>query len=504
MAQLKQYHQVKALLCAALLCVCAGLVACRSVPGGMPDTPWNDGQTVPPDGTDGVIPSVEDNSQPDDSGDAVLAYLEESMAALPRADFGGATITIATDFPSLFAPESDEGLIDKAIYVRNSLLEETYHIQLAVKDVAPALAHSEINRAVLAGEQYADFVSLPMVNLGNLAASGLLLNLRSVPFIDFEAECFADAGAQALTVQDRTYALFGDALLQSDFTWGVMFNADLMEQLGCKSPYTLYRDGRWTWQELLTAAECAPLDLNQNGRRDMADRYGQSSLYNSSDYINAVYLSGGHPYFAEDEDGYPAMSFYTPQMQDALSMIGQVTRESNSLPPLSEPGEDALTAFSEGRLLFLVYRVSGIKSLDSIDFRYGLVPLPKWSADQQTHFSYLDSHAYGISVPVNHSNTERTGLVLSGFYTASNRLLADAIKSDYVNFYLPDNTSALMLNEITRNATTDLAYFLGEGYPDIAEASYEILYSVINRRLNFQTLYEQNEKLFGQFVRDVF
>lgn len=76
----------------------------------------------------------------------------------------------------------------------------------------------------------------------------------------------------------------------------------------------------------------------------------------------------------------------------------------------------------------------------------------------------------------------------------------NTVETAWTYYYLRSNDSALAMRKVLENRVYDIAFAYGEGFPDFAIASYELLSSVVENGANFSYLYAQNKEPFGAFM----
>ena len=424
---------------------------------------------------------------------------EDYFAALPSADYGGREFVIAATDPQFVGSEEQSGIIGGYLYNRNRAIEEKFNIKITVKTVSEA----EVQTGLMAQTDdapFADLLYAPMEESARCAGQNLLMNLYSVPFFDYDAPYCEPETQKNLTVADTAYSIYGDAAFDQRAAWCVFYNKDLLSAAGF-SPEKTVSEGTWTWDELLTESESVRADLNENGRMTAdTDRFGYSAAMNTTALCRAAFATFGKHYFARDNDGLYAMDFDITEDDDYVSILRRLCVTEPTLFPMRNPGSAAYDAFSENRLAFFMGPLSYASTLAYSEINWGILPMPNRFADTEYKSLVDPMTACGYSVPYGVRDSDLCGRVLTALYAYEASHGAEIVQNAWIYYYLRDNTSAAMLTPILQNRVYDIAYTCGEGYPDFAIASYELLSSVMENNVRFSTLYAQNKETFGAFM----
>ena len=137
-------------------------------------------------------------------------------------------------------------------------------------------------------------------------------------------------------------------------------------------------------------------------------------------------------------------------------------------------GMDAVTEFSEGRILFYVYETSLTAALANSKTEWSVVPLPKYSVEQENYNSWLDSSAIGIGFFNTNVDSVRAGRILNCILAASYEHIREATDMAYINYYLRNNSSAVALTKyVFNNPFTDATVLYSSGIEDIRSVTVE-------------------------------
>ncbi len=480
---LKKTHA--AVIFAALLAVM--LAACTNVPN-IPDVSDTSSEASGADG----------ESQPE----AVLSA-EEWMETLEERDYTGQKLVIATAAEGFVVPDDEEesGLIDAAAEKRNELIEDKYGVVIEEKKVQSSTLQSQLASAAASGTQYADAVLTTAREISSLAAGGGLLNLFSLPYFDMQAGYIDGALADDSVIGNTCYAIYGSATGVENSVWAVFYNKKLLSDAGYPSPEALVRNGEWTFDKMYEIAKTVAADtMNKRSPDSSRDIFGYSSYNNDDDWLMALWQSGAQKALGNDTDGHAALCYDYAASQAVLNTLNDFVNSKAMYPSAKSA---VLSAFSEDRIAFLIYRLDFAATLAENGADWGLLPVPA-ILDAAGQVSPVDSNVFGLCVPAFLENSERTGILLNAFFAASHGHVRQAFVDNYVNYYLSDNDEALMLEHIIDAASVDASVLYADGYSGIASVTTDILTDIIKNGGTLQSRVEPLINTFENFVQNTF
>jgi len=424
---------------------------------------------------------------------------------IPNEDFGGREFVIATTDEAFTDSQEDSGIIGKALFKRNRAIEEKFNIKIKAVPVKDTLLQTQLQSAQNSGQF--DLIYAPMDTISVCGANGLLMNIYSVPLFGVEKEYAQGNITKSLSQNDTAFGVYGNAAYDDRNMWCVYYNKDILCELGYSDIYSLVDDGSWTWEKFLEISNKALSDLDGNKRMSKSkDRYGYSSLMNTSSFASAVFASFGKTYFSRDDEGFFRMDFAQSKENKYFDLLKRICLTDSSKFPGNDPGTEAFDAFSQGRLAFLCEKLSIAASLAYIPANWGILPMPKMSDWQDKYYTLLDGSTHGFAVPQKVSDSNLAGKVLDAvyLYDYSFGKEENTVKTAFTYYYLRDSSSSNAISLIKEGKVYDAAFAFGEGMPDFSLASYGLLRSCLENNISFDQLYAQNEKPFSSFVRSEF
>ena len=339
-------------------------------------------------------------------------------AALPEVDYDGYAFTILTlkDYSSryhLTADETNGEPLNDATYERNNKIYDRLGVEITThEDDSTAAA---LQNAVASGDTtYSMVLPHPNAEVGllKMVSLGLLYNQNELPVVDWSKPWWNDNARQTLSIKDTAYLASGDYSLTCQGMQGILFNKELMTNLGITANlYELVREGKWTMDAFLPLVEAAPADLNGDGKRTADDQFG--ILPNNIGYCWQIAM--GQPFTAKDADGYPRAAMKTERMQRIVELCCQMATSDacfvTSYSYATYDTSDFKKIFTEGRTLFAALDIGGLyATLRDIEIDFGIGPFPKFDEAQDGYKTFCGAGIEGV--PIHIEDPQRTGVIL--------------------------------------------------------------------------------------------
>lgn len=359
---------------------------------------------------------------------------------------------------------NSSNIVEYAIYQRNTMVEEQYNCFLKVTNNKSCA--TSLRNEILVNSCSADIIVLSLVRSAAFSDSGLLKNMYTMNELDLENTYWDQNAREELELNQRLDFMCGDmTLMTGQGTWLMIFNKDLITANEMQSPYELVEKNQWTADEMWSMACLASEDLDGNGTRDQYDRYGL--LVQTAD-VQMLYQAFGEHYTQKNSEGELKLVLgQTSRASDVFDKIASMfadqtnTLVSNRFDSTSQHTINIqMPCFTEGRALFYISGVLRLFELRSSSMKYGLLPLPKYHADQDRYYHPVKGNwGSGVSIPRCVSEPETVAFVLEAIAAAS----AEVVQPAYYDLTLgtnlvkdPDSRNMLgvVLNSITYDVLT--------------------------------------------------
>ena len=381
---------------------------------------------------------------------------------LPDVTYDGyAYRVIAFEENPAHVDEPSGDIIDDAIYQRNILLEEQYDItfdQTLYLYTDYTKVADFMRNAGRAQSDDTDLAYMSFRDTYNLVLEGFVPTASSLPVIDLSQPWYMQSLNDSLTIDGITLMAYS-AMDTNPGGSCIYFNKQLVENLNLDDPYELVADGTWTIEKNYQMAEAAISDLNGDGQMTVDDRFGYITEW---DRISLVAYYGTGNLLVDVIDGVPVAS-QKEVLFDAFQLCHSYCQMKGfMLDTFKQFGtaESSRIAgselFKQGNSLFICNGTRLLPTMGDMEDDYGIVPLPKWSADQDRYYSMQDG--YGISAALACStDLERVCVIKEAMAAESLNIVRPAYYENALkNRYVRDETSVEMLEIITSSVVADL------------------------------------------------
>lgn len=438
---------------------------------------------------------------------------------LPAIDGGGADIHILTreldgtycqQLDNISADGETGDTLNDAIFRRNSAVMEKYNVNFDI--IVTGDISGKVKRSVAADDNAYDFFFEGISANVVLSSQGYLLPLDDLDAVDLEKPYWCQKIMKNLSFGGNHYLGVSDLTEQAYFSAGVIyFNKVLANEYDLESPYDFVRNGTWTIDRMLSLCKSVSSDLDGDGSYTEKDQYGLT--YNNFAWQIMFYGSGLNII----ENG-----------PDGLYFNGTDERIVNTLQKLMPISGDntvclysenyghlggnyrinvCQNAFYEGRALFWLEAMYGVPTLRSMELDFGLLPVPKYSEEQEDYSSFIHTtHGTAIAVPATLKNTALVGSVIEDLTYLSSGETRDAFIERTIKGKLSrDSESAESVDIIISNICTDYALLLNNyGLAvdtDMRKlmdlASTDILSAMEAKRESYETVLAKFNDTFG-------
>ncbi|MBQ4066559.1 MAG: extracellular solute-binding protein [Clostridia bacterium] len=403
--------------------------------------------------------------------------VDRYLKDLSGTDYGGAVVKIVTVANRLVVPDENTGtVLTRELEERNGAVEENLNVTIVSEEKDAETLLDELKIAVKAGDYYADAVMYPQDMMGAFALSGAISNMKSLPDFETDNGYYYPSAVAAGTGGDAVYGVAGPASLNADGLPCIYFNKSLIEKAGLESPYSLVDRGEWTidkYTEYMRAVS------------GLEGEYYGYSAQNTSTYLTDIFFFGcGETLTASTHGSYPTLTLGSEKTQSVVDKIREATVNSSTTG-------DALTAidaFCAGNVLFLVDRIDTMKTIANSSVDWGLLPVPKYDAEQTSYLSlayYKDAIFFG-AVPTA-PNIALTSDLIAGMNIISYGYTVDVYVENASYYYLRDNDSIRMMRLAVNDPMFDFAYSYSNSYNAIPSATYMAVRNAVSEVSTLET-----------------
>ncbi len=435
---------------------CFALVGCQS------DTPKDPEDPVDP--VDPVDPEdPEDPEDPDTDGDYLLS--------IPKQNYRK-TFTFLTDVGDAqvhelyFASEDDAigNTVDTAIYYRNERVAE--HLGVTFESItAPgrwADRGSYINRiaqSFASGDQDFQLAQLYMAFASDGAIQGYYYDVNAIDAIDIDSPWYVQSWLENSLINDHSYMILSDLSYSMwKGMYALCFNKQLADEIGIsKEIYALAEDGDLTLDYILAKAELVG-EEDGNDVWDQNDTYG---LYVTTHTARAMLTFFDIPVTVLNDDDEYEICLYNERTETIYGNLFSAIHDNDFvyIPETATDGAVGRAMFMEDRVLFLPVTLGYTQELRDMTGSFGILPFPKYDADQQEYNSHAQDNFNVFMIPSQTTDPEFCGTVVDALSAESKYSVIPAFYETVLKGRTTkDEESLVMLDIIRDNLAFDFAF----------------------------------------------
>ena len=352
--------------------------------------------------------------------------------------------------------------------------------------------YDEVRVAIASGSYYADLLMIPQINLGAFVTAGEIINLRSLPGLDTNTDYIYKTSVAAGTGGDSVYAVAGPASLDPDSLSCIYFNKDIVEKSGLESPYSLVKKSEWTADKYIEYAMSV---------KDLEGCYSYGAQNTSPYLADLFFFSFGGKLCDSNVGYYPVMATGNEGVSgtvDKVSACGNMEKRVGS-------SLEAVKNFKSGNTLFLCDRLNIMKSLSDCNVNWGIVPFPKYTAEQSEYRSlayYGDAQFFcGIATAPDY---EEVADVISALNIMAYGYSADNYITDASYYCLRDNESMSMLSYVLSCPVYDFAYSFSEVNSYVSNGTFMAVRNTVAGISSLQRYVDMYRGLFENSMYSMF
>ena len=405
-------------------------------------------------------PAVESSTEPEETG--VPLYPDY----LPEKNYDGYKYLIASYEDKIvktaYAEELNGDVINDALVERNHMVEEKYNVSIEVRQLDSVGGTSDpmaaaLTNFVAAGDCPFDLFSGHDATLFRTAQTGIFLNLREIPEMDFTQPWNMPVLNETYTINNRQY-IFSSYLSYNALGWAQCFliNKGIANDNGIKVPYDLVFDGKWTLDKLIELGTGVAKDLNGDGAMNREDQFGLISSGSMWGFQGAYIV----PY-ARESDGRITLKFDQELLVDLSMKMLNFKRSGDAFYYTTDP---VIKDFAESRTLFHYGKIQDLSSEELRDsgVEFGVLPIPKWDEDQANYVSSSSDRQLVILTTA--PEVQRTAVIAEALASTGYSVLRPAyFEVAMTKKFTPDPESTEILYLISDTLAGDLAFLNGSG-----------------------------------------
>ncbi len=355
--------------------------------------------------------------------------------------------------PEFFVEDTNGEAVNDAIYSRNAKVEERLDITFNYVGKPGnfnnnAAFNREAKTAKNNGDGFDIYAAYSMTT-ASLANAGLCRDLLKREVIDFEKPWWPDQLISEALIFDKLFFASGDLSTNMLYMMYVsFFNKDFIERYKLENPYELVNKNEWTFDKLFEMSSA--LDSTGSSGADMVWAFATSNDIHMDPY----FFAAGLRVVEKDQDGVPQISEKMSSdraiaVADAIQQY--VARENVTIA-------DKNDEFAKNNALFSVNRARyASKNLANADVSFGIVPVPKYTADQDTFVTILGFPYTLYAIADSSEQPDAASAALECLCSEGYRTITPALFEITMKVrYTTDGLASQMMDKVRENISFDI------------------------------------------------
>ena len=458
----------------------------------------------------GDEPGANDGGGQDEPGDAALGEDLSGTDELPENDFGGREFVIVVDpttsfrhFYDVCVEEMAGELIHDAVYTRNLEVEERFGAKITDRQINNV--YETIRKSVTAGTVDFSVAWAMVTDYTRLSQNNMLLDLQAVPELNLEKKYWDQNVVHDFTISGKLYGAMGDISTSvSVFTHLFGVNKVVAQNNGVdiSDIYRTVREGKWTYDKLVSISKDIYRDLDGDGTRSASDQYGLGATIA---VVDAMFSASGEKLVTRNENGDFALSPVTEKLESVFTALSDIL--SDPTLTLGSWNMGKVTGevhgqlgwypiehkFLENTVLFVDIDVGIMMDFRAMESDFGVIPVPKYSESQANYSVYAYPFYPMLTIPSSYAgdgeSLEFIGTLMEALASASYKHLTPAFyDTAFATKYTRDEDSIEMLDIVLRSRIYDWMTIFDFGN------IYSGIHDQLNKdSLNIVSLFEKSE-----------
>lgn len=367
--------------------------------------------------------------------------------------------------------EINGDIINDAIYNRNLTVESRLNVKLVNHMIAGTGDYEIIDMVrtqvpsgssdydVVVGPAYADLSGVP---------DNLFQNLLDVEYLDLSRPYWAQGFNEAMTIGEGQYLATGAISLSFyRFVFATFFNKQMFDANNVPYLYDDVKSGAWTLDRQAEISKVFYSDVNGNGAADRDDVFG-FALNHDEIGVDAYWAAFELPILTKNENNFLVFSPDVERLTDVVTKLNDFVWGSESVYRVLSYGsddeqKDLVKMFAEDVAAMTTLRLIEVESeyIRNMTSLYGIVPMPKYDANQKAYHSHVHDNVSAFSIPLTTvgEDLDAVGAVMEAMAAESYRLVMPAyyelaLKTKYVS----DEESVEMLDTVIDSLHVDAGF----------------------------------------------
>ena len=366
--------------------------------------------------------------------------------------------------------------ISYAVFERNDAILQNYGV--TISEFRSEDPHTNVSNELAAPTGDFRAIVSDVSAAASFATNGYLWDLNSdaIQYVDTSKPWWDNKMAKGLSISNRLFFATGDIMtLDNDATFAIMFNKSIATDCMLPNLYELVDNGQWTIDKFYEFEQKAVQDLD--GSVGLSYENDISGFAYTQDSPICLLIAGDITLTKKDEEDIPYYDMNVERAQDIADKAKLLFSNDYSVnlnkTDLNDVEASGKKCFGENHALFFGECLQCVTRVRGYDVDFGILPFPKYDANQAEYRSLMHSTASVVSIPKSVADADLT--MVDSMIEAMAYYSVDTLTKQYYEINLKtkgakDAESGPMIDTILANRACDIAYYYGwGGISEVAE-----------------------------------
>jgi len=380
---------------------------------------------------------------------ASTAPQKKAIDSYQPQDMKGYVFTVydATRHGDYELPARGTSYYDDAVLDNIEKVQRDFNCTIKYEFFDPINCFDQIFPKIMAGQKAGDMLVVPTYSLTSFAQAEALVDWKTIKTINLDSPYWRKEIIEAYTANGSIYGVGSDMHYLGAKVAGMMYNRDLVKQLGFEDPYDLAKKDKWTFDVFRAMCKAAVKDLDGDARMTQNDRYGLGGPF----FNKALFCSSGSKILAKDAKG--KLKFVMDSDKYAMSTV-QWLRNLRYTDNIfyNIPIEQWPTwyqMFVNGQILFIGCAANDASSGRDAEFNKGWIVNPKGPGATKWE-SAIETNANVIGMTVTNPDKEKSAVIIKALNALSKKNI-DAWDKEIYDMYFDGDAKSIEMHKLCMN-----------------------------------------------------
>lgn len=414
-------------------------------------------------GSDGTATTADASAGATENGTPEETVPANERDTLPDKKFPGETYTILSRKNTAYEILSDGitgDLVNDAVFTRNGKVEERFGVKIEVLQEPGDWGDrtsfvKRVENVYMSGTESYDLIMTHSAYIVDIGIQGFAYDMNTLDQIDFEKKWWCPAYTKNVNIDGMIYSAIGDLTYSLyERMQCIFFNKTLTAEYSIPDLYELAQNNEWTFAKLQEITMAAGKDADGNGVYDTTDIYGLGFNGHS---CRALQTSFDTQMTVPDGDGRQKINLPNEKYINVYNETLKFVRGNNHVR-FDNEADNQVQMFMDGNLMLFAGRLGNAVRMKDMTSEYGIVPFPKYNADQADYISCARDYMTAMCIFGKLKNPEKTAVVTEALCMYGYQLITPAYYETTLKYKVFNDPIAMnMLDRIRDTLTFDFA-----------------------------------------------